>query len=469
MHLLATTSGVVDGAAEAIDLKQSAGEIVILSAADSELANLAGALDGLGDEAPNVRLANLMLLQHNYSVDLYCERTLAKAKLIVLRLLGGESYWPYGVSSLRALAEETGCKLAILPGGTSPDPTTIALSTIAPSDAERLRQYFAQGGPENAAALLRFCKALVAGGGDVPLPKPFPAAAAYRSLPGQNGRVGVLFYRSLVEGGQTRPIDLLCEELSGRGLAVSALYIASLKDGASQTLISETWAEARPDVIINATAFAVGNEMQDPLAPFDCPVLQVTLAGTGEEDWRASSRGLAAKDLAMSVVLPELDGRISTRALSFKADAQWHARSECRIVTYAPAPDRIGFVADLTANWVALRRTPARALRTAIILANYPNKDGRIANGVGYDTPASTIAILNAMAEAGHAIGSIPAKGNALIEALQAGRTNAVSGKTSDDHLAFGRIPHSLQRLAFRGSRGTGSPLGRRRTGFVCA
>ena len=30
----------------------------------------------------------------------------------------------------------------------------------------------------------------------------------------------------------------------------------------------------------------------------------------------------------------------------------------------------------------------------AIVLANYPNKDGRIANGVGYDTPASTVAIL---------------------------------------------------------------------------
>lgn len=439
MHLLATTSGVVDGAAEAIDLKQSAGDIVILSAADSELANLAGALDRLGDDMPRVRLANLLLLQHNYSVDLYCERTLAKAKLIVVRLLGGESYWPYGVASLRALAAETGARLAILPGGSAADPGTSALSTLPPAETERLRQYFALGGPANAEALLRFCAALLSGSDDAPLPTAFPSAAVYRDSPGSRGRIGVLFYRSLIEGGQTRPIDMLCDELAGRGFAVSALHIASLKDATSAALIRDAWAGTAPSVIINATAFAVGDEAQDPLVGFDCPVLQVTLAGSSEADWQASSRGLAAKDLAMSVVLPELDGRIATRALSFKADAQWHALSECRIITYAPVADRVSFVADLAAHWATLRHTPAAELRTAIILANYPNKDGRIANGVGYDTPQSTISILNALATAGHSVGEIPENGNALVEALLAGRTNAASEKSSGITLSISK------------------------------
>ena len=34
MHLLATTSGVIDGAAEAVDLAQSPAAIAVLSAAD---------------------------------------------------------------------------------------------------------------------------------------------------------------------------------------------------------------------------------------------------------------------------------------------------------------------------------------------------------------------------------------------------------------------------------------------------
>jgi cobaltochelatase CobN len=116
MHLLATTSGVVDGGAEAIDLRQSPGDIVVLSAADSELANLAAAIDSLPPDVPSFRLANLLQLQHNYSVDLYVEKTLSKAKLIVVRLLGGKSYWPYGVERLAELAGTNRVALALLPG-----------------------------------------------------------------------------------------------------------------------------------------------------------------------------------------------------------------------------------------------------------------------------------------------------------------------------------------------------------------
>ena len=63
MHLLATTSGVIDGAAEAVDLKQTPAHVVVLSAADSELASLARAHDL--EPEPSLRLANLLHLQHN--------------------------------------------------------------------------------------------------------------------------------------------------------------------------------------------------------------------------------------------------------------------------------------------------------------------------------------------------------------------------------------------------------------------
>ncbi|MEQ1523807.1 MAG: hypothetical protein ABL936_21300 [Aestuariivirga sp.] len=62
MHLLATTSGVIDGAAEAVDLKQSPADIVVLSAADSEIAALARAYDT--GKFPTLRVANFLHLQH---------------------------------------------------------------------------------------------------------------------------------------------------------------------------------------------------------------------------------------------------------------------------------------------------------------------------------------------------------------------------------------------------------------------
>ncbi len=435
MHLLATTSGVIDGAAEAVDLKQSPGEIVVLSAADSELANLARAADVLGLD--NVRLANLMHLQHNYSVDIYAERTLAHAKLIVVRLLGGRSYWPYGLETLEALAHENKIEIVVLPGGAERDDGLSSASTVSVADCERLRQYLAVGGPENAEHFLNACVSRRF----EPVAE-FGTHGVYHSA---GSSALIVFYRSVIEGGQTAPIDALVSALEPRGLGVTALYVSSLKDKSCADFIRNQQA---PDVIINATSFAVGDEATDPLRHFDCPVLQVTLAGSSEEQWQASSAGLAAKDLAMSVVLPELDGRIYTRAISFKADQLWHARTECRVVTYKPVQNRIDFVAELAANWARLRHTPNHEKRVAIVLANYPDKEGRIANGVGYDTPASTIAILRALESEGYDVRGVHEDGNTLIGSLQRVRrgeatSDVLSISDYDDH--FRTLPETVR------------------------
>lgn len=424
MHLLASTSGIVDGNAEAVDLAQQPADIVVLSAADSELASLARA----HDRCPcSLRLASLLRLQHPLSVDLYIEKTLAHARLIVVRLLGGASYWRYGLEQLEALAHERAIMLAVLPGDAQPDPELMRRSSLGAHHCERLRQYLAAGGAANADRFLAYCRHLTEQS-EAPAPAIAPAPAGIYRETGETGQplAAIIFYRAVIDGGQTAPIDLLIEQLSARGIATRAFHVASLKDAASIAVLRDGLSQKQPDIILNATSFAVAaGGGGDPLASHDCPVLQVVLAGSSEAKWRNSSQGLEARDLAMNVVLPELDGRILSRAISFKAEDQWHAGTECPILTYRPVPDRVGFVADLAASWVRLRRTPADALNVAIILANYPNKDGRIANGVGYDTPASTVAILAALRGEGYAITNAPATGNALIDALQQGPTNA--------------------------------------------
>jgi cobaltochelatase CobN len=61
----------------------------------------------------------------------------------------------------------------------------------------------------------------------------------------------------------------------------------------------------------------------------------------------------------------------------------------------------------------------------ALVLANYPNRDGRIGNGVGLDTPAATVTVLHALAAAGYRTGDIPPNGDALVQRLTEGPTNA--------------------------------------------
>src|SRR4029077_6085330 len=127
-----------------------------------------------------------------------------------------------------------------------------------------------------------------------------------------------------------------------------------------------------------------------------CPILQMVFAGGDETAWRERTQGLGPRDLAMNVSLPEIDGRIFSRAVSFKAPLGRDPETEADLVGYRPVADRVAFVADLARNWVRLRRKRPAERRIAIILANYPNRDGRIGNGVGLDTPQSAINLLRA-------------------------------------------------------------------------
>ena len=58
MHLLKGQTRGLEAGAEAVDLEQTPGDIVILSAADTEIAGLASARRAIGDPFPAVRLAN---------------------------------------------------------------------------------------------------------------------------------------------------------------------------------------------------------------------------------------------------------------------------------------------------------------------------------------------------------------------------------------------------------------------------
>ena len=217
------------------------------------------------------------------------------------------------------------------------------------------------------------------------------------------------------------------------GLRPLPLFVSSLKAKEDAAFVAAAFAEHDPALVLNATAFALsapGTEFAGTvLDGRDRPVLQVTFAGFSEAEWAESARGLSPTDLTMNVVLPEVDGRIISRAVSFKEAGELDPLTECRPVRYRPKADRVAFVAELAARWARLRAKPNAEKRVAIVLSNYPNRDGRLANGVGLDAPASTANVLRAMREAGYAVDGAPESGAALMELLLAGPTNARDGR----------------------------------------
>ncbi|MFA7604810.1 MAG: cobaltochelatase subunit CobN, partial [Novosphingobium sp.] len=484
MHLLSATPGMIASGEEAIDLDQPPGDIVILTVADSELACFARAAALLPPDAPSIRLANLLQLRHPYSTDLYVEKVIAHARFVCVILLGGKSYWPYGIDEIARFSRERGIAFAAIADGQEPDPALDRASTLPAAERERLRDYLVQGGVPNALSFLRRATRLI--GGDAGTPDdPVPVADAGLYLPGVE-RPGLaelharwqrepsappsaasgkapkalfVFYRALMIAGTLDAVDAMITALETRGFDVIPVFVQALRAPFAIDWIGALLDEVAPDVIVNATSFAASSaaEPRQPgiLERADCPILQTAFAGMEESDWQSSARGLGPRDLTMNVALPEVDGRLFTRAITFKATERFDERTQCGIVIPRPVPDRVAFVADLAANWAQLRRTSAAQRRVALILANYPNRDGRIGNGVGLDTPESAAAIISALDEAGYDVGVAPRDGSALMRLMTGGITNDLSSlhrpgeaelALADYETAFAALPNEARR-----------------------
>ena len=420
MHLLAARQEDLDAGPQAVDLGQSPADMVVLSFSDSDLTALASAWTRECERLPTLRLANLARLGHPLSVDLYVDAVVRKARLVVLRLLGGAGYWRYGLDHVAAACREAGVALAVLPGCAQPNPALDGYGNVPPEAAQRLWRYFTEGGPDNMGNLLAYAATLAGDERPWSEPAPVPRFGVYEGWQGtaEGPTAPVVFYRSHLLAGDLAPVHALCDALAERGLSPLPLFVASLKEPDCAAWMRATLTARNAAVVLNATGFSAAREDGSPLEANGTPVLQVILSTTPEDGWRASARGLGPSDLAMNVVLPEMDGRILTRAIAFKSESAADPDLEFAPTLIRPIPDRVAFAADLAAAWVRLGATPRAERRLALVLSDYPGPGGGIGHAVGLDTPASVMGILNRLRTEGYAVDGIPADSVTLMAAL---------------------------------------------------
>lgn len=419
MHVLATQLATLDEADAAVDLGQSPADVVVLSFSDSDLSALAAAWQQDSESLPTLRLASLKKLRHPMSVDLYVEHVVAHARAVIVRGLGGLDYWRYGFERIGDIARENGVLFAALPGDDRADPRLISVSTLAAEPLARLEHFFREGGTENLRQALHYVGSLLGRGNAWTPPAPVGPIAGFtldrRTVPvaelceAQDLRPAalVVFYRANLMAADVEPITALLEALDREGLAPIAVAVNSLKDPAVAADLERLVRARRPAVILNTTAFSARREDDSTvLDAADVPVLQVVLAGSTHEGWASSLRGLSPADLAMNVVLPELDGRLLTRAISFKAEAPVDPRIEFGSVRHASDPDRVDYVARLASAWACLARKARAERRLALVLSDYPARGGRTGYAVGLDTSASAAEILRLLRSEGYATGA---------------------------------------------------------------
>ncbi len=421
MHILSATSAEIQQEGEIIDLKQSKGDIVFASFADSELAALASASDRAGFD--DMRLANLANLSHNCSTDLWLEKTAKHAKIIVIRLLGSSVYWQYGFNQICALAANKNIKLAFLSGDANFDAILFEHSNISLDNYKYLQQLFITGGAQNMDLALKAFSALAANKNikrdEI---KPFARFGFWLPKEGviefeqlktlsknANNFAPILFYRAALEGAGTATLELLIEELKKADITPIPIIISTLKEGACIRFVNQALKNFPPEIILNLTGFALNidgiDPKQNPFSNIDAPIIQLLQSSSSKEIWQESKQGLSAKDLAMQITLPEMDGRIGCLIVGHKEKDFWHKRTQVQLSLYAPNEQGIGQVIEFCKNYIVLRKTAENKRKICMVLANYPIRDGRIANGVGYDVPQSSVEILLALEDAGYYLG----------------------------------------------------------------
>jgi len=276
MHLLAAKPGGFTDEEGIVDLAQSPGNIVILSAQDSSLGLLAEVADQLPADYPQLRLANLIHLAKPAAYDLYEETVLQHSQLIVVALLGGVSYWRYGVERLQELAQKRGIGLVLVPGDDQPDFELTRISNQADEFCFNVWRYLREGGQRNTRNLLHYLASELLEKSDPHYsyepPRNLPPCLIYHVgdnhfsledwLKQKNKRMPtalLLFYRSHVQSGNTDAFDQFITILQGR-FNLMAVAAISLKDTACLATINHLMNAIECDVIVNTTSFSQHTE-----------------------------------------------------------------------------------------------------------------------------------------------------------------------------------------------------------------
>ena len=429
--------------------------ILLITTADTDLLTAERALSTLPQDFPQVLALNPASIQPEGLTSCIMELA-SDAGVVVLRLLGGKRAIPETFETLVRHCRTGGIPLIACPGHQEWDEDIVAACTVPVAEVETVFAYLMQGGIQNVQNLLLFLSDTYFGtsyGHEAPAPLPWegiyhpdvPDGAdvdSYIAHRFQLGlpSIGVLFYRAHWMSGNLLPIDALIRSLESHGANVLPVFAFSLKhspegDGQANRAFTEYLAapDGTPRVhcVVNTMGMSMGDLSTEGPAiasgwSVDCldrlnvPIVQAIISTGSQEQWLDSDLGLGPVDTAMSVALPEFDGRLISVPISFKEEAPAYtpSRLDGRLQRYVPRPDRVDMVARLAIKQANLAMKPNSEKRIAIVLSNYPTKDARIGNAVGMDTPASAIKVLHALKDVGYRVADIPNDGDALVHRI---------------------------------------------------
>lgn len=232
--------------------------ILLITTADTDILTAERALPVMPDGAPPVVAVNQTSLPPGDGGEIMALASDAGA--VALRLLGGKRAMPAAFDALARHCRNSGIPLIACPGHQEWDEDLVAACTVAVAEVETVFAYLMPGGVPNFQNLFLFLSDTYFG----------------------------------TDYGHEAPAPLPWE----------GIYHPDLPDG------------------MDVDAYIAAGWSADYLDNLNVPVIQA-IAGAGpQRQWLESDLGLGPIDTAMSVALPEFDGRLISVPVSFKEESE---------------------------------------------------------------------------------------------------------------------------------------------------
>ncbi|WP_269616968.1 cobaltochelatase subunit CobN [Prochlorococcus marinus] len=437
MHRISTLPGN-EPQEENTFIEQPSAPVIFLTSATSDITCLSTVLK-LPDNnnwKNKIRALPIAYLSSNSSIDHYITNTCKTAEIILVRFLGSRSYWSYGFEQLGLWQlEKPNRHLIVVSGIESTANDVQEISSLNQEKVDLFQTLLNQGGIKNYNYMLQTLEKII----DVEeinlntdLIEYHHELIKWKWKNNGNPSIAVFLYKSLLQSGNTELADKINDISNKYNLNAKIIWITSFKSKNIENQIISLLEKENIKAILTTTSFSSVEYKHDDVKKnlwdrLDIPVYQLLISSSSITEWKESTVGLNPIDLSIQVVLPEVDGRICTIPVAFKNLT--YTDNELSIAVYKTEPyeKHIEWCIKYIKNLIYLQQTNNSNKKIALVIANYPVKDSRIANGVGLDTPESLLNILNWLKDEGYNLGNedIPDNSKELINLLLSHRTNS--------------------------------------------
>ncbi len=441
MHRIASLPGEVGTPNNISIIEQPKAPVLFITSANTDISTISAFMKTDAGKVwrDELRAIHLSFLSHQSQIDHYLSTTACEAKIIILRLLGGKSHWPYGIEKLRQWKLKDKNNILIILSGIKENETELhEVGSIKPSLSSKFANLFSSGGIENISTFFFNIKKIYSDNTTIDeskikvkqLDDPYCWDWLAESYP----RVGIIYYSSSYQADDILLAKEINKRLRKQKLSPRCLWVTSLKNKSVQKEVSLILKAQNVSAVIIATSFSTitfqenytGSLIWDVL---EAPIFQMLISNDSYKKWQKLNRGLDPIDLSLQIVLPELDGRINSRICGFKEIQEVDKNLYTTVIKTKPYIKGIISMIRLVKAYTKLANTPTSKTKIALVISNYPIRDGRLANGVGLDTPETIVNILKWLKKDSYNIGpdeEVPNTSDNLIKLILSKRTNSL-------------------------------------------